>query len=120
MRAFIVMPFAPELKDVYEAIKRACKMANVDPVRADEILEPGPIINQIFDQIAQADVIIAEITSKNPNVYYEIALAHCRQIPTILLADESALKQLPFDIRHNRVLVYKKIETEKIDYPLVQ
>ncbi len=112
MKAFIVMPFAPEFEQVYEAIRRACKMAGFESVRADEILEPGSIINQIFDQIAQADVVIAEVTSKNPNVYYEIALAHCRQVPTVLLAEQVALKELPFDIRHNRVLVYKKAKAE--------
>jgi len=110
MQAFIVMPFRKELEDIYRAISDACEQANVECVRADQILRPGPIINQIFRAISEADCIIAEVSLPNPNVYYEIALAHCQELPAILIAEADVVESLPFDIRHNRVLVYKKGE----------
>lgn len=105
-KAFIVMPFAPEYDAIHLAIKQACEKVGIDAVRADEIMQPGPIVNQVFDNISNADFVIAEVSSKNPNVYYEIALAHCAQKPSVLLARKNMIKELPFDIRHNRVISY--------------
>lgn len=102
------MPFANEFSKVFDAIKNATRKVGIECVRADEIMQPGPIINQIFEEIHSADVVIAEVSSKNPNVYYEIALAHCVKKPTILIADKDSISDLPFDIRHNRVLLYTK------------
>lgn len=106
MKAFIVMPFRRELEPLHQAIKSACEQAGIESVRADDILQPGPIINQIFSAIAEADFIIAEVSTANPNVYYEIGLAHCVRKPSILLATEEAIGRLPFDIQHNRVIKY--------------
>lgn len=106
MKVFIVMPFASQYNRVYSAIKKACEKADVMHLRADEIKQPGPIINQIFRSITNADCIIAEVSDKNPNVYYEVAVAHCVGKPTILLARKETVRNLPFDIRHHRVLLY--------------
>lgn len=114
MKAFIAMPFRDELEGVYTAIREACERAEVHCVRADEILEPGSIINQIFRAISEADCLIAEVSLPNPNVYYEIALAHCQELPSVLVSHEDAVAALPFDIRHNRVLVYKKGQLDRL------
>jgi len=108
MKVFMVMPFAKEFDELYEMVRGTCKELQIDVQRADEINQPGPIINQIFVTIGQADAIIGEVSTRNPNVFYEIAIAHCEGIPSILLAQEDAVNQLPFDIQHNRVLLYRK------------
>lgn len=120
MKAFIVMPFATEFEPVFSAIKAATSEAGIECVRADQITKPGPIINQIFDEIHKADVVVAEISSKNPNVYYEVALAHCVEKPTVLLANKASLNQLPFDIRHNRVLTYTSGQYDELKNQLVK
>ena len=106
MNVFVVMPFTSKHNCVYAAIKEACNKANVTVLRADEIRQPGPIINQIFDSITKADCIVAEVSDKNPNVFYEVGVAQAVGKPTILLAREETVNELPFDIQHNRVLLY--------------
>jgi hypothetical protein len=118
MKAFIVMPFAGEFKGVFAAMKDACARADVDYVRADEIDKPGPIINQIFESVSSADCIIAEVSSKNPNVYYEIGLVHCVEKPTILVARSDKISELPFDIRHNRVIAFDPNDPSSLVAPL--
>jgi len=106
IRAFIAMPFAKEFEDLFQAIKRACLQVNVEPVRADSTDQPGPIITQIFAEIEHADILIAEIGSRNSNVYYEVGLAHCVRKPSILVARQDKVECIPFDLRHNRVITF--------------
>jgi hypothetical protein len=108
MKLFVAMPFANEYDSIYAAITEACRGTGVEPIRADELLQPGPIINQILGAIDDADFVLADVTSKNPNVLYEVGLAHCTRKPTLLLAAQEAVAELPFDIRHNRVVVYDR------------
>lgn len=112
------MPFSPQYDDLYLTIKKACEEVGVSCIRANEIKIPGPIINQIFDNIETADCIIAEVSEKNPNVYYEIGVAHRANKPTVLLACKESVQLLPFDIRHNRVLIYDKNNLLSIIQPL--
>lgn len=105
--AFVAMPFAKEYEPLYGAIRQAALQAGVTPLRADESLAPGPIVNQIFDALGAADCVVAEIGSRNPNVYYEVALAHCIQKPSILLVRKDRVDAIPFDVRHNRVIIYE-------------
>lgn len=110
MKAFVIMPFAPRLAPIYSAIQQACSIAGITSVRADEVLGPGPIVNQIFDNLADADLAIAEVTDRNPNVYYEVGVAHSLGKPTILLARRDSISDLPFDISHNRVIAYAETD----------
>ena len=73
-------------------------------VRVDELAGPGIIFEDIKRQIAEAKVVIAEITAPNQNVFYELGYAHALNKPTILLAQRG--KELPFDIRSYRVIFY--------------
>jgi flagellar biosynthesis GTPase FlhF len=107
LRAFIAMPFATEFESVFQAIQVACRQANVEPVRADSIDQPGPIINQIFAEIGKADILIAEIGSRNSNVYYEVGLAHCVQLPSILVSRKDEMAKIPFDLSHNRIIAFE-------------
>jgi hypothetical protein len=105
-KAFILMRFAPEYLELYDVVQKACFNAGFEPIRADEINRPGPVIGQIFETIGAADVIIAEVGSMSANVYYEIGLAHCVQKPSVLVANRDRIEELPFDIRHNRVIAF--------------
>jgi hypothetical protein len=107
MQAFIAMPFGPELDDVEKAIREACKYAGFNPLRADDIFRPGVVIDQIFDQLLKSDCVVGVLTGKNPNVYYEIGIAHGMSKPAILLHSKGNFGSLPFDIKHNRVIPYE-------------
>lgn len=107
MKVFVVMPFGCLYDSVYSAIQAACSKLGVECARADEIDQPGPIINQIFENLVDADCVVADISDKNPNVYYEVGAAHGIGKPAILLARGDAIRDLPFDIKHNRVVPYE-------------
>jgi Nucleoside 2-deoxyribosyltransferase len=105
-KGFVVMQFGKEY-DVFwkEVIVPVARKAGFEAVRADDIYGPGVILQDIIRQIVECDVIIAEITPTNANVFYELGYAHALGKPTILLANR-ALERLPFDISGYRVVYY--------------
>ncbi|HMD76232.1 MAG TPA: hypothetical protein VKG86_02540 [Terracidiphilus sp.] len=104
-RAFVVMQFAEPYDTFYrEVIQTQADAAGFDVVRIDEKCGPGVIFQDIQREIEQAEIVIAEITPANPNVFYELGYAHALGKPTILLAQRGAA--LPFDIRSFRVVFY--------------
>lgn len=103
---FIMMPFAPPLGDYYSKIyEPAIRKAGLNPVRADnDIFGTGKIIDQIWAGINSAKVLIAELTSRNANVFYELGLAHALKKPVVLVSSNEA--DVPFDLQHIRVIYY--------------
>jgi hypothetical protein len=102
---FVLMPFRDNLKAVYtDAIKPAVEGVKLKCERADEIDTPGVILDQIDERIQRAQVVVADLTSSNPNVAQEIGYARALQKLIILLAQET--EPLPFDVQHYRVLKY--------------
>jgi len=121
---FVVIPFAIEsLNVVYEdfvrpALTKRCKLA---VERGDDVFGSNVIMDDIVARIAQADVVIADLTGRNANVCYEAGIAHAMQKQVLLMAQ--SLDDVPFDLRHRRVLLYqysprgcKKLERELADH----
>jgi len=105
-RAFVVMHFAKPFDEVYaDVIKDKCKEFGLETVRADEIYGPGFIVHDIVEQILRSQVVIAEITPENPNVYFEVGYALALNKPIVLLARQGT--KLPFDVAGLRVLFYE-------------
>jgi hypothetical protein len=102
---FVLMPFG-EWYDTYyrEIFSPACKEAGFEPIRADGVFTTGSVIEQIWEQINNAQVLIADLTGKNPNVFYELGLSHGISKPVVLLAAQ--LEDVPFDLRHLRTIIY--------------
>jgi len=119
MQTFIAMPFDQTLNKVYKAIKEASKLAGFESLRADDIFQHGVIMDQIYENIQKSDCVVGVLTGKNPNVYYELGIAHGLSKPSIFLHPKSNLTDLPFDIRHNRVIPYE-IEQINTIVPLIQ
>jgi hypothetical protein len=103
---FVMMPFAAPLGTHYGLIyEPAIKNAGLKPVRADDdIFATGKIIDQVWAGIRAARVLVAELTSRNPNVFYELGLAHALKKPVVLVSSNEA--DVPFDVRHIRVIYY--------------
>jgi hypothetical protein len=70
--------------------------------RADLEPRPGPILDQLLSDLIASQVVICDLTGRNPNVYYELGLAHALQLKTILMVDQTA--NLPFDTKHETVI----------------
>lgn len=102
---FILMPFGEWYDRYYrEVYIPATKEADFEPQRADGLFSTGTVIEQIWEQISKAKVLLADLTDKNANVFYELGLAHAVCKPVILIAGN--LDDVPFDLRHLRVIVY--------------
>jgi hypothetical protein len=105
---FVLMPFSPELDDIYHlGIREVISEFGGACQRADELSYVGGIIEKIYDSIRRADVIIAEVTKANPNVYYEVGFAHALRKPVVLLTRD--IKSSPFDLSGYNHIVYKNI-----------
>lgn len=104
--AFILMPFNPEFDDTYElAIRPACEAAGAYAERVDEQIFGGSILDRIYNQIAKADFVIADLTGRNPNVFYETGYAHALGKTTLLLT--RSVEDIPFDLQHYSHIVYE-------------
>jgi hypothetical protein len=104
---FVIMPFGGWLDGYYETIyKPAIESAGLQPHRADDLFRPSTIVHDIWAYTRQAKLLLADLTGKNPNVFYELGLAHAIGKPAILVAE--SLDDIPFDLRALRVIVYEK------------
>ncbi len=103
---FVVMPFALPLGNHYSMIyEPAIKKVGLKPVRADDdIFATGKIMDQVWAGINAAKVLVAELTTRNPNVFYELGLAHALRKPVVLVSSNE--EDVPFDVRHIRVIYY--------------
>lgn len=104
-KAFVLMPFAEELADVYRyLIVDGMTAAGYDVKRADDVLSQNNILNDIVEGIVSSDLIVADLTGANPNVYYELGIAHALNKNVILLTQN--IEEIPFDLRSYRVVTY--------------
>jgi len=74
------------------------------PIRADQLNEPGRITSQVIKLLIEADLVIADLTTNNANVYYELSLRHAIGRPVIHTATDGT--PLSFDVRDNRTIFY--------------
>jgi hypothetical protein len=72
------------------------------PVRADQISEPGIITMQVIERLLNDDLVVADLTGRNPNVYYELAIRHAFRKPIVQIIDDS--ENLPFDVAPIRTI----------------
>ena len=108
--AFVLMPFTDSLTEIYQTlIKPTVENSQFGLVckRADDIKSNRAIIQDIWKSICEARVIIADMTNLNPNVMYELGVAHTLGKETILLYQRSAEEiKFPFDLSHIRRIEY--------------
>jgi hypothetical protein len=102
---FVMMPFGT-WQDIYykEIFTPAIKDAGMEPLRADELFSTGTVIEQIWEQIQKSKILLADLTGKNANVFYELGLSHAAQKPVVFTS--ANIEDVPFDLRHLRVIVY--------------
>lgn len=74
------------------------------PIRADSLNEPGRITTQVIKLLMEADLVVADLSTNNANVYYELSLRHALGKPAIHMAESGTV--LSFDVRDNRTIFY--------------
>lgn len=104
---FIIMPFSIEsLNDVYELYIKGSieEKTSFICVRGDDIFGSNIIYDDILNSIKNADIILADLTGKNANVFYEVGISHTLNKKVILLAQ--SMDDVPFDLKHFRICLY--------------
>jgi hypothetical protein len=100
----VMMPFSKDFDEVYAIIKELCESVGMQCHRADEVWKDTAIIQDVFDLIFTSSIIIADLSGKNPNVFYEIGIAHTLGKFVIPIAQST--DDIAFDVGHHRVLKY--------------
>ncbi|HEX8876578.1 MAG TPA: hypothetical protein VF777_07505 [Phycisphaerales bacterium] len=99
------MPFAKSFDGIWEhVIRPSVRKCGDDVARADDFFTVGDIMADVRVRIQSCDYIVADLTGRNPNVFYELGFAQCLGKPSILLSQ--SIEDIPFDIRSQRVLLY--------------
>lgn len=104
---FVIMPFKPELNYFYLYLRKHIEeVHNVSCFRGDNDVLTVPILEKIERYIESADVLIADCTGRNPNVFYELGIAHTLNKKVILISMDD-VKEAPTDIRHYEFINYR-------------
>jgi len=112
--AFALMPFRDPYNKYYGAIiKPAAEEAGMRSLRADEIFGPTEIVKDVWKAINDAEIIVAELTTRNPNVMYELGLCHAIGKPVIMLSQN--IDDIPFDLKSLRCILYDTVEPNWAD-----
>jgi hypothetical protein len=104
-QCFYLCPFAEPFNSVYtDCVIPTVKGVQLTIKRADEIFGAQPIIEDIWEGICESEIVIADVTGRNPNVMYEIGIAHTIGKPVLILTQ--SIDDVPFDLKHYRCIVY--------------
>lgn len=109
---FVISPIGSEGSETREhanklleyIIREALEDYEYTVIRSDEMSEPGSITSQVIRKVVDSDLVIADLTDHNPNVFYELAIRHATGDPYIQLIDTS--QNIPFDISDLRTIKY--------------
>jgi hypothetical protein len=100
----IMMPFSAEFTPIHRAIAAACTSTGRRCLRADDIWEESTIMQDVFNLIFRANVVVVDFSGKNSNVMYETGIAHTLGKHVIPISQ--SFEDVPFDMKHHRVLKY--------------
>lgn len=119
---FIIAPIGPDgsptrkrsdqlSRHVLDPVLRQCGYTSIQ--RADEVPSPGIIGTQIMRSLLTAELVIADLTDHNPNVFYELAVRHTTAKPAVQLIEHD--KALPFDVAQLRTIRYNLSDLDAIE-----
>ena len=109
---FVISPIGEEESETRKRSDQVLKHIITGPaeqlgyevIRADKISEPGIITTQIIQYIVDAELVIADLTERNPNVFYELAIRHAIRKPLVQLIKKG--EPIPFDVAATRIVQF--------------
>jgi FimV-like protein len=113
---FVLTPFEKSMDGPFKAVVDIGQRLNLRVNRGDEYAPKGDIFPQLLGYIVQARVIVANISGRNPNVFYELGIAHALDKPVVLIAHKES--EIPFDVQSKMVIFYR--ENEDLQAPLTE
>jgi hypothetical protein len=117
---FIIAPIDDPRSEVRRRSDQVRKHI-IDPVatalgyriqRADDISKPGFITSQVIERLASDDLVIADLTDSNPNVFYELAVRHAARKPVIQMIQ--AGQRIPFDVAPHRTIIFDSRDWDSV------
>lgn len=106
------MPFSKDFDDTYKlGIKAAAKECNVEAKRLDDDFFVTNMVEEIYKKIEAADFIIADMTGRNPNVFYEVGYAEAKNKLILLLTKN--ISDIPFDFKQKLHIEYTNVSNLK-------
>ncbi|WP_313058219.1 hypothetical protein [Agrobacterium cavarae] len=117
---FVLTPFHPSEHRTYSAIVESLSRYGIRVVRGDEEAATGDILSHILREMLSARLVIANISTRNSNVMYELGIAHALGKDVVMIANSEV--DLPFDVNSRRILFYKDHEelVEKLQNELAR
>lgn len=104
---FVIQPFSPKFDKRYaDVYKPALEQAGLEPYRVDRDPSTERIIDTIEEQINKATICLADITTDNPNVWYELGYAFAADRSVVMVCSNEREDRLPFDVQHRTVIQY--------------
>lgn len=117
---FVLTPFHPDFDDAFNVVRSISLNTGFQCFRGDEQNFQSDIFPHILKFIISSEIIIANISGRNPNVFYELGIAHALNKKVILIAESTS--ELPIDLRSKRILFYKDLDdlSNKLPYELLK
>jgi hypothetical protein len=109
-RCFVIQPFDDNGeydKRYRDVLVPAIKDAGLEPYRVDQDPSVTVPIDDIEKGIRESEICVADITTNNPNIWYEVGYAMANHKPVVLICADPRLHPYPFDIRHRHIIPYK-------------
>jgi hypothetical protein len=101
----VLMPFDEAMRPIYDDhIASVAQRLNKSVARADDFFTSEQIMTEIWTALVNTALVIGDCTGRNPNVFYELGLAHAIGKPTVLITQSA--QDVPFDLRHRRYIEY--------------
>lgn len=123
---FVIAPIGDKDSDIRKRSDRVLKhifrkalAEKYEITRADEITEPGMITSQVLRAVQDSELVVADLTGHNPNVFYEMAVRHAVDKPIIHLI-ERRLSSIPFDVGGFRTIDYDLTDPDSIESAVEQ
>ena len=108
---FMLTPFHEDMRDVYEMVSNVCKDVGLRCLRGDEDFVEEDLLKHIIKLLVKARIVVANINGRNPNVFYELGIAHAIDKPTIIIA--KSVTETPFDVKSKQIIFYKNLNDLK-------
>lgn len=105
---FVLTPFHPRFEKTYDLISSVCNKVGLKCSRGDEQFIRGGVLPHILKELTSASIVIANIDGRNPNVFYELGIAHALDKDVILIS--SSIEDVPFDLKSQRLIVWRNAD----------
>jgi nucleoside 2-deoxyribosyltransferase len=111
IKCLLITPLSEDFLPLRRLIAEALQESGIEPALLEEELNvasasPEPVVEKVSKAIGRADFIIADLTGGNPNVMYEVGLAHAMRKPVLFIIQRDQQHRIPFDLRHQLFYAY--------------